>query len=514
MKFCERKKLVDRESFVAQYVCLAVASMGLTVLLGSDDLLAAFACGTVFAWDGWFQKKTADSHFSSIVDLIFNVATFVYIGAEMPWQRFVDSSINLSVGRLIGLSLLVLILKRIPIVIALWHWIPDIKTFREALFSGYFGPMGVGAIFMCTFARLMLPEDVPEPLETPNQVLAATIQPIVYFFVLSSVIVHGLTIPFFAFGQHAHTNLHRTLSIHYTMRQQTGDSFWASKIRRFNTSASPADSTDGEPGQMSVVEAMRAGLAKQLASNSNAETAESTGSASDQDEQTNHRHRSRQPLTHFQTIDDVEDGNYAVGDDDWDGEDTAEVRRQKMSEKKNREEGEMHEKDITDAEYPAGEEAKGKHAEHAPAKESGSSDSEYPIVREWIEGHDIIVEAQENEYDEPLTTVVPMSKEEYDVVKDTQSPVRTLLTKYEDKLSENWDKSKHQGLFKAGSQQLYKHGVPQQLSKWQHERRPSLFNLASQRSPKSGKAGLNQGSQDEENVPEVVIVKPDGTIIE
>jgi hypothetical protein len=74
MKFCERKGLIDRQSFVAQYISLAVLSIGLsrhspkpyqilltstllvilsgiTTLLGSDDLLAAFACGTAFAWE-------------------------------------------------------------------------------------------------------------------------------------------------------------------------------------------------------------------------------------------------------------------------------------------------------------------------------------------------------------------------------------------------------------------------------------------------------------------------------
>lgn len=51
MRFSERHKLIDRESFVAQYVSLAIASMGVGVLLGSDDLLGAFACGTAFAWE-------------------------------------------------------------------------------------------------------------------------------------------------------------------------------------------------------------------------------------------------------------------------------------------------------------------------------------------------------------------------------------------------------------------------------------------------------------------------------
>lgn len=52
MKFCERKDLIDRQSYVAQYVSLALFTIGTTTMLGSDDLLAAFACGTAFAWDG------------------------------------------------------------------------------------------------------------------------------------------------------------------------------------------------------------------------------------------------------------------------------------------------------------------------------------------------------------------------------------------------------------------------------------------------------------------------------
>ena len=60
IRFSERHKLVDRESFVAQYVSLALLSMGVNVLLGSDDLLAAFACGSAFAWDGWFTRQTED----------------------------------------------------------------------------------------------------------------------------------------------------------------------------------------------------------------------------------------------------------------------------------------------------------------------------------------------------------------------------------------------------------------------------------------------------------------------
>lgn len=45
MKYSLRKNFIDRESYVAQYISLALLSIGLTNLLGSDDLLAAFAAG-------------------------------------------------------------------------------------------------------------------------------------------------------------------------------------------------------------------------------------------------------------------------------------------------------------------------------------------------------------------------------------------------------------------------------------------------------------------------------------
>lgn len=36
-------------------------------MLGSDDLLAAFSCGTAFNWDSWFNKQTEESQFSNVI---------------------------------------------------------------------------------------------------------------------------------------------------------------------------------------------------------------------------------------------------------------------------------------------------------------------------------------------------------------------------------------------------------------------------------------------------------------
>ena len=44
--FSHYKGLADRESFVAQYLALALFTIGVASSLGMDDLLAAFAAGT------------------------------------------------------------------------------------------------------------------------------------------------------------------------------------------------------------------------------------------------------------------------------------------------------------------------------------------------------------------------------------------------------------------------------------------------------------------------------------
>ncbi len=45
MKYMERKQYIGRDSYVIQFVSLAMFTIGVVTLIGSDDLLAAFAAG-------------------------------------------------------------------------------------------------------------------------------------------------------------------------------------------------------------------------------------------------------------------------------------------------------------------------------------------------------------------------------------------------------------------------------------------------------------------------------------
>ncbi|KZT59300.1 Sodium/hydrogen exchanger, partial [Calocera cornea HHB12733] len=207
MKVCEKRDFIDRSSSVAQYVALAVMTMGFALLLGVDELLAAFFAGTAFSWDGAFNEATEDTSFSSVIEMLFDSACFIFIGAWMPFASFYDATLTLSVWRLVVITILLLLVRRIPPILISYKIIPDIKNFKEALFSGHFGPMGVGAVFISSLAVSKLPPATAGRISSDDQqtLLAASIQPIVAFVVLWSILIHGLSIPFWTLSKRVNT---------------------------------------------------------------------------------------------------------------------------------------------------------------------------------------------------------------------------------------------------------------------------------------------------------------------
>jgi hypothetical protein len=110
----------------------------------------------------------------------------------------------MSLWRLFVLAILVLLFRRLPVILMAYKFTPAIHNFREAVFTGWFGPMGVGALFYYTVAIEQF-----DP-EGPDAHARSVVKPIVYFMILASVIVHGNTIPMFYLGTFATRTLTRT----------------------------------------------------------------------------------------------------------------------------------------------------------------------------------------------------------------------------------------------------------------------------------------------------------------
>lgn len=72
-----------------------------------------------------------------------------------------------------------------------------VSDWREALFMGYFGPIGIGAIQYVEHTRLLIQgRDSDDKInEDDGQALVQKMVPIVYWLVMFSIFWHGLTTP-------------------------------------------------------------------------------------------------------------------------------------------------------------------------------------------------------------------------------------------------------------------------------------------------------------------------------
>ena len=94
----------------------------------------------------WFRKETLDDSLQPTIDMLLNLSVFMWLGAVCPWSMFLHNNV-IPIYRLIFIGVLVLLFRRLPIVYAL-HWkIWQIEQKQQALFVGFFGPIGVSAIF-------------------------------------------------------------------------------------------------------------------------------------------------------------------------------------------------------------------------------------------------------------------------------------------------------------------------------------------------------------------------------
>ena len=158
--------------------------------------------------------------------MLLNVAIFMWFGAICPWSLFLHNEV-IPIYRLIPLGILILLFRRLPIVLALHKKIHQIEELKQAIFVGFFGPIGVSAIFYLYISLEFLREVTLENGEQrPDAIiLGEVIQVVVWFLVICSIVVHGVSIPLGKLGIY----LPRTIS---------------AAISSSSPIASPADSSD------------------------------------------------------------------------------------------------------------------------------------------------------------------------------------------------------------------------------------------------------------------------------
>lgn len=168
------KGIMEQTSFLAYTLALSLAVLGAAKLLGSDGILAVFVAGLAFNAAVSEGDRAEEERVQEAVNRFFILPIFVLLGLTIPWAGWLELG---WAGLLLALA--VLLLRRLPAVLALRPLLGRVRGTYDALFLGWFGPIGVAALY---YASLSVGEAGVEEAWVVGSLI-----------ICASILVHGLS---------------------------------------------------------------------------------------------------------------------------------------------------------------------------------------------------------------------------------------------------------------------------------------------------------------------------------
>lgn len=151
----------------------ALFVLGVAELLSVDSILAVFVAGIAYNLGITEDERMPQHHIEEGVDRVLLLPVFTLFGVALPWAEWLQLGWP-------GLAFVVaiLLLRRLPVILAV-RW-PLGLTLGDAVWLGWFGPIGIAALYYLTYVAEKGLED-PTIWAGGSMVIAA------------STLAHGVT---------------------------------------------------------------------------------------------------------------------------------------------------------------------------------------------------------------------------------------------------------------------------------------------------------------------------------
>lgn len=137
-----RRRDAEASMSLLYSVVVALGVLAVSRLVGVNGILGAFVAGLLYDRMIPESARKAEGDLDEGLENIIVLPLFVVLGAWLPWTEW---------GRLgwlgVAFAVLVLLLRRPPVVLALSRFLPLRLGWPGAVWLGWFGPVGVATVF-------------------------------------------------------------------------------------------------------------------------------------------------------------------------------------------------------------------------------------------------------------------------------------------------------------------------------------------------------------------------------
>lgn len=165
---------VETASFLVVSLALTLTIVAVAKLLGNNSILAVFLSGQALSHVVTRSERLREYEIQEAITRVFILPGFLLFGIALPVSGWIELGWR-------GLAFVVgiLLLRRLPVLLAIKRLTPAMSHWREAMFVGWFGPIGIAALFYaCSAAQEIGDERI--------WIIASLV-------ILASTVVHGMT---------------------------------------------------------------------------------------------------------------------------------------------------------------------------------------------------------------------------------------------------------------------------------------------------------------------------------
>ncbi|KAA0013170.1 sodium:proton antiporter [Billgrantia pellis] len=179
LRWSEARGYLDQPSFLSITVALTIFVLGVGSLFGTNSILGVFVAGLAFDQEVGGKDRSEEDNVQEAVNIMLTLPVFVLFGLIAPWSEWWALG-----AEGLALVLLVLLLRRLPVILLLRPWLPTLRDTPIVLIMGWFGPIGVSALYYATLVSSRTGYDIAWTAGS--------------LIVMASIAVHGTTATPFA----------------------------------------------------------------------------------------------------------------------------------------------------------------------------------------------------------------------------------------------------------------------------------------------------------------------------
>ncbi len=176
VRLATSRNYVRRPGLLGFSLALTGLVAGAAAALNLSAILAAFFAGLGLNWALQEEHQEPQRQAQETASRFLSLPVFLLLGTALPWDGWFSAGVPL-----LGAALLILLVRRVPAILAASWAIPSLHGLPDALFVGWFGPIGIAALYYA--------------LHEASLGAGELVYQLVTLAIVLSVIVHGLSGP-------------------------------------------------------------------------------------------------------------------------------------------------------------------------------------------------------------------------------------------------------------------------------------------------------------------------------